>query len=587
MGIKALLSLAALILVVGLAGFFVYRSGWKLPFFAATIYNVKDYGAKGNGTTDDTGSIQAAVNAARDAGGGTVYLPPGSYLVSKQTRKAWVIQMYSNITMTGEGKNSWLKLADDQKGDAWVVANVPGVNVHDINIDNFSIDGNKANQNIVDPGDSPEERYKKNSDRQHKHGIIFFAAKRVNITRMYVKNVGGDGIYLSHSGGDPVSNARVTDNVIDGAPRVGINFAGANNSLAKGNRIIGPTIWVLKMELDGDSTKSRRGNTFVSNTGTDVGGCVGISGTELGAWNYDMTITDNTCVLKSNTPDRLGIYLRNVARASIKRNTITGDVWAGIYLFVGTSDILVEENTVVGRPDITGDWGCITLGRGEAKGDIVRLTIRKNRLSRCTTGIILTKPGGGKISETAISGNIVRENTGSGLVLAKAEKTAVQSNQFVGNGGNGVSIRKGNVTSTIEGNRFENPRGGRQFNSGILFETCLGVSGLLIKSNLFLDSGIPLKGSTCSAQVTSNTFSGTAFWDPPALLNGASTSTTVTVYGAVVGLPVSASFPYLPSGMQITANITGPNTVQVTITNNSGARVNLEKRLVRAEVKQL
>jgi len=45
------------------------------------VFNVKAYGASGNGTTDDTASIQHAVDAALSAGGGIVYLPAGKYLL--------------------------------------------------------------------------------------------------------------------------------------------------------------------------------------------------------------------------------------------------------------------------------------------------------------------------------------------------------------------------------------------------------------------------------------------------------------------------------------------------------------------------
>lgn len=56
--------------------------------------NVLDYGATGNGVTDDTAAIKAAINDSRRYGekcnGSTtknaiVYFPPGTYLVSSTT----------------------------------------------------------------------------------------------------------------------------------------------------------------------------------------------------------------------------------------------------------------------------------------------------------------------------------------------------------------------------------------------------------------------------------------------------------------------------------------------------------------------
>lgn len=43
------------------------------------VFNVKAYGATGNGSTDDSSAVQAAINAATAAGGGTVYFPSGTY----------------------------------------------------------------------------------------------------------------------------------------------------------------------------------------------------------------------------------------------------------------------------------------------------------------------------------------------------------------------------------------------------------------------------------------------------------------------------------------------------------------------------
>ena len=46
----------------------------------AGVFCVRDFGAKGDGATKDTAAIQAAVDAAAKAGGGTVEVPAGVYL---------------------------------------------------------------------------------------------------------------------------------------------------------------------------------------------------------------------------------------------------------------------------------------------------------------------------------------------------------------------------------------------------------------------------------------------------------------------------------------------------------------------------
>ena len=62
----------------------------------AEIVSVKDFGAVGNGSTDDTTAIQNAVNYVGSVGG-TVYFPTGTYLISSTINVS-----YSGIIFAGE-----------------------------------------------------------------------------------------------------------------------------------------------------------------------------------------------------------------------------------------------------------------------------------------------------------------------------------------------------------------------------------------------------------------------------------------------------------------------------------------------------
>lgn len=61
-------------------------------FAAAMTFDVRDYGAKGDGKTLDTAAVNKAIEAASAAGGGTVAFPPGNYL-------SYTIRLKSNIAL--------------------------------------------------------------------------------------------------------------------------------------------------------------------------------------------------------------------------------------------------------------------------------------------------------------------------------------------------------------------------------------------------------------------------------------------------------------------------------------------------------
>ena len=61
----------------------------------------KEYGAKGDGITDDTDAFLLALNDLQDAGGGVLYLPEGRYIIDD------VLYIPQNVTLIGDWKSPY------------------------------------------------------------------------------------------------------------------------------------------------------------------------------------------------------------------------------------------------------------------------------------------------------------------------------------------------------------------------------------------------------------------------------------------------------------------------------------------------
>lgn len=102
--------------------------------------SVKDYGAKGDGATDDSTAIQAAINAASEIGAEIVFCPRGTYIVGT------TLTLKSNVHLMGAGANaSILKLKNGAKKDIITNASYGAGGIHNFSVRDLSIDGNVAN----------------------------------------------------------------------------------------------------------------------------------------------------------------------------------------------------------------------------------------------------------------------------------------------------------------------------------------------------------------------------------------------------------------------------------------------------------
>lgn len=82
----------------------------KLWDKGGAVFNVRSYGAVGDGVTDDTSAISSAVSAA--SAGGVVYFPPGSYLFSTLSVTT------ANLTFAGAGQTATVLSTSSTTGTA-------------------------------------------------------------------------------------------------------------------------------------------------------------------------------------------------------------------------------------------------------------------------------------------------------------------------------------------------------------------------------------------------------------------------------------------------------------------------------------
>ncbi len=204
------------------------------------IYNVRSYGAKGDGTTLDTAAVQAAIDACTQDGGGTVLVPAGVFPIG-------TVELKSNVTLhiaasgkllgTTDGKQYHAVDAIPLSGDTtlndgnWAL--LFAVNAKNVTLEGpGTIDGQGASFHSAVRGETPPSGIGGNKRPYHLltyrceglvvrnidlvdcayHSIRIIQSKRVHLDGIYIHNrVNGnnDGFHFISSRYVTVTNCTV------------------------------------------------------------------------------------------------------------------------------------------------------------------------------------------------------------------------------------------------------------------------------------------------------------------------------------------------------------------------------------------
>lgn len=165
------------LLVAGAGAWFTAFPQAATPL--ATV-NIRSFGAKGDGATDDTEAIKAALRAT--APQGTLVCPGGSvYIVTAVT-------LPSHITIAG---TCTIKQKDQTADRA--ILNIPN-GTADITIDGITIDGNRLN-----------------TSGNNAHGIFVSNASNITIKNVKFNNVRRNGVLIAGGKGFTLANLSGTN----------------------------------------------------------------------------------------------------------------------------------------------------------------------------------------------------------------------------------------------------------------------------------------------------------------------------------------------------------------------------------------
>lgn len=325
-----------------------------------SIVNVRDKGAKGDGSSDDTIPIQMALDEVKKVGG-IVYVPSGTYMIRahdpEDLLNGW--QQMTRPAGLKVGSNTTL-LLDENATIKAIPNNASGYSIlhigyaNDVNIVGGTIEGDKYTHILDTPFN---QRNGENFYGEWGDGAVLYGSNNVKIHGVTFKTCWGDGIDVyppikdkNNGTLSQVHNLSVQNCVFDDNRRQGMSLehldgAIIENNLFQNTNGTAPAAGLDIEPGDGSSESVRnvtiRNNTFINNTHQAI---TLFSSSTLNPVEM-ITIEGNTLIDNGNWTDGQ-LDINNSSSIDVRGNKIIshdGSRNFGIYV-IASKNVQISNN---------------------------------------------------------------------------------------------------------------------------------------------------------------------------------------------------------------------------------------------------
>jgi hypothetical protein len=536
--------------------------------------NVKSFGAKGDGITDDTTAFNNLINYVSGLGGGTILIPANTTILlnTKDSRKV-MLKLKSNVNIIGNGYTSVIKLADGvvQSGGFLMLSNLDNAfneastPLKNVILSNFLIDCNGVGNQLGSTQNQP-------------YSVPIFIPTGDNITvqSVYIKdNTGMQCIGLGSNISTPtVTNVKIINNLFTNVandPKAvdhSVIYSMVDGGVITGNIMVNPSDnTVARNVATGLEIHGR--NTVVSgNTVTNFRTGSNVVATVQDSFNNRFT---NNILENVNTGFALWQYdpykLKNVSinnnaiRLKPNNNMATDDSCSGIVSVstgVGYDTLKINDNIIngVSLPTSQAQRGIIFLCP-TTNTDISNNTFNNLGFEAIS---LLNSLKNVKIRNNMIVDVVQKDNTSGGTYKNSAIYCGVVSPNMVSN----LSIKDNIINNS---------------SSFTTYGVCVVADGdsIEMKNNkvnavtIRKDSLITQNGLTNIQRE----FDFTTTITVPSITNTATWVSDVTVTQSLTGSFITVNSPTNLAGFLVTATVAGNGIVRLSLTNNTGFNSNL------------